>query len=306
MKYTLVKDTGNYPYRNIALEKYLFDTCQEDEMILYLWVNDPCVIAGCNQNVLVEWDSQFLQANQIYPIRRFTGGGCVYHDRGNLNYSFISHLNHKNVDKWIDIILQAVNHFGGKASFSGRNDLILENRKFGGTAWLEEEDKILFHGTLMIDVDIETMVKALTPNMLKFEGKAIASVRSRVINLASYFPELNIDTLITAIEHSFISEYGKLIPKQIAPSPEWNKIVEQLTAKQWIYHRNADCDISLSYKINNQIIELDLKIEANCIKNIEVFTDSMDILVADRIKNELLGLVYTDTNIQDKLFQILA
>ncbi|RRD95465.1 lipoate--protein ligase [Clostridiales bacterium COT073_COT-073] len=305
MKYNLVKNTGHNPYHNIALEKYLFDICAGDEIILYLWVNQPCVIAGCNQNVLLEWDNTFLKENEIYPVRRLTGGGCVYHDLGNLNYSFISGLEHKDIEKWLKIILDAVSSFGLSVGFSGRNDLVMDDRKFGGTAWLEEDNKILFHGTLMLNVDLEQMVKCLTPDLLKFEGKAIASVRSRVVNLSDKADELNTDRLIQAIERSFSQVYGELTDKSVQDNSDIEQMVRKLSSPEWIYQKNSDCDISVSYKVKNQLVQLDLKIENNRITDLNVFTDSLEVMVADKIKQHLCGLVYSETDIPTKLSELL-
>ncbi len=305
MIYKLYQNTGQLPYRNIAIEKYLFDTCLEDEIILYLWINDPSVIAGCNQNVFLEWNNDFLKEKGIYPVRRLSGGGCVYHDRGNLNYSFISSIKHKDIEKWLEIILDSVSSFGFKAVKSGRNDLCIDGKKFSGTAWLEEDDKILFHGTLLIDVDRETLQRALTPRQLKFEGKSIKSVKSRVINLKELSEDYTSKDLEKEIINTFEKTYGKLENMTITTSSELEKIEEKLKSKEWIFARNSDCDISLTYKFKSALVNLDLEIKDNFIKNVNVFTDSLDINIVTIIKKELIGIKYSDSDIKSLLEKIL-
>ncbi len=309
MIYSLVKDTGNYPYHNIALEKYLVDSCEEDEIILYLWVNEACVIAGCNQNVLQEWNEDYITAESIHPVRRFTGGGCVYHDVGNLNYSFIASTANRDVDewieKWLEIVLDAVRKFGIDAKFSGRNDLTAGDKKFGGTAWLEENNKVLFHGTLMVDVNTEKVVKALTPNLLKFEGKAIQSVKSRVINLKDLASELDVEQLSQSIVESFEEYYDKTSIKLIEDNSHLNQIKTKLLSKEWIYGRNSNCDMTVSYKINSQLVTLKLIIEDGRIVGVDAFTDSMDVTVKNKIEQALLNQFYMGNNIKDVLNDLL-
>ncbi len=306
MKYFLIENAGYLPYYNIALEKYLFDHCRQDEILLYLWVNDPCVIAGCHQNVLLEWDNNFLKKEGIYPVRRLTGGGCVYQDRGNLNYSFISGLKHQAVEKWLNIILNAVNYFGLTASLSGRNDLTVGGRKFGGTAWLEEDDKILFHGTLMIDVDIAQMERSLTPNLLKFEGKAIASVRSRVVNLRECSPKLQSEALAAAIVSSFAAEYGRPERLVIQQVPELAAEAARLAAPEWIYNKNASGNILLEYKLQGELVQLNLTVQENTIAGVEIFTDSVDALPLAQLKERLIGAKYTESDFAAILNEALS
>ena len=306
MRYALIENTGYLPYYNIALEKYLFDHCREDEILLYLWVNDPCVIAGCHQNVLLEWDNNFLKKEGIYPVRRLTGGGCVYQDRGNLNYSFISRLEHKAVEKWLNIILNAVNRFGLTADLSGRNDLTAGGRKFGGTAWLEEDDKILFHGTLMVDVDIARMERSLTPSFLKFEGKAIASVRSRVVNLRECSPKLQSEALAAAIVSSFTEEYGQPECLKMEQKAELEAEAARLAAPEWIYNKNASGNILLEYKRQGELVQLNLTVRENTITGAEIFTDSVDALPLARLKERLMGAKYTESDFTAILDEVLG
>ncbi len=305
MKYKIVKNTGNFTYYNIALEKFLTESCDEDELILYLWINEPSVIAGCNQNVIKEWDDKYLREHGVHPVRRFTGGGCVYHDLGNLNYSFISRAKDKDIEKWLEIVLDGVRSFGISAAFTGRNDLTTDGRKFGGTAWLEEDDVVLFHGTLLIDVNTEEMLKCLTPDMIKFEGKAIDSVRTRVVNLSEINPEISSEKLALAVEKSFENAYGKLEEMQVGCSRRLDEILGKLTSDDWIYSRNATCDVSKQYKVKGQIINLEFKLTEGIIEEVRVFTDSLDVGIKDRIEQEFRGKKYLEKRIEAMLDDLL-
>ena len=172
------------PYYNLAVEEYLFQTA-EDEVFM-LWQNEPTVVIGKNQNAYAEVELDVLRERGIHLARRITGGGAVYHDLGNVNYTFIAKSGQQGIDfaHFTAPILRALAELGIRAELSGRNDLLVDGRKFSGNAQYSANGKTLHHGTLLFDSDLTVLSDVLRPDEEKIRSKAVRSVRSRVTNLA--------------------------------------------------------------------------------------------------------------------------
>ncbi len=175
----------------MAFDEYCLQQLSSDAPLFYLWQNAPAVIVGQNQNVYAEVNLPYLEQHGIQLARRVTGGGAVYHDLQNLNFSFVSQLRDLDTDVsfLLDLVVQALRRLGVPATFSGRNDILVEGHKVGGTAKRVWHDRLMVHGTLMYDVDIPTLIEALGTPQSKLTAKGIASVRSRVGNLRQLLPQ---------------------------------------------------------------------------------------------------------------------
>ena len=184
---------GSDPYINLAAESLLLREAAEPT--LYLWVNSPSVIVGVNQNILKEADAEYLRSNGVSVVRRTTGGGAVYHDLGNLNYSFIIPNSIYSVERQNRVISDALRNFSVEAHFSGRNDLVVGVRKVGGAAYKKSVPNSLHHGTLLVNLDIGAATAALTPAPEKLESKGVDSVKSRIANLSEFSDAVNVATL---------------------------------------------------------------------------------------------------------------
>ena len=184
MKFSFLKTTN--PYLNLAIEEYLLKY-SDDEYFL-LWQNEPTVVIGKNQNAFAEINHEFTKENKIHIARRITGGGAVYHDLGNLNYSFISKKQGTNIDfeYFSRPIIEALKDMGIPAELSGRNDILIENKKISGNAQTHYNDRVLHHGTLLFDSDIDKLSSALNVDETKIKTKAIKSAKSRVTNIKSF------------------------------------------------------------------------------------------------------------------------
>ena len=180
---------NNDPAFNLALEELL---CSEfPEEVLMLWRNRSSVIVGKNQNTFAEVNRPFVEEQNIPVIRRMTGGGAVYHDIGNVNYSFIIHERRPGADSFAAFacpVTEALRRMGVDAQFSGRNDILVDGRKISGSAQCCVKERTLFHGTLLFDVDMDMLGKVLTPGKAKIESKGVKSVRARVANLKEFLP----------------------------------------------------------------------------------------------------------------------
>lgn len=196
---------GRNPHFNLALEECLLDWLPDahDDLLL-LWQNDPAVIIGRYQCLPQEVNLPFARSHKIPVVRRITGGGAVYHDKGNLNFSFLtSHPAPTQPDCWLTQICGAINKLGANVEIAGRNDLEIAGRKISGTAQLRRQGKLLLHGTLLYRANIEVLGKVLTPGKHKIASKGIASVRSRVCSLADYLkPQIQIGDIKNALAAS--------------------------------------------------------------------------------------------------------
>ena len=229
-------NTQTDPAFNLALEEVL---CREfPEPLLMLWRNSSSVIVGKNQNTFAEVNAAFAAANKIPVVRRMTGGGAVYHDLKNVNYSLILHERQPDSDSFARFarpVTSALNKLGVPAAFSGRNDILVEDRKISGSAQCCIKNRTLFHGTLLFDTDMEMLEKLLTPGKLKMESKGVKSVRSRVANLKEFLPEMEVETFMEQLrqELQFFAGTPENLPD------EWNAKAEHLASekyRQWTWN----------------------------------------------------------------------
>lgn len=178
---------------NLAAEEYLLKEKEED--IFMLWRNDNAIIVGKNQNSLGEINREKAEEKNVAVVRRLTGGGAVYHDLGNLNYTFIMKNDGSdflNFRKFSEPVIKALNEMGVKASLSGRNDLLIEDKKFSGNAQCVHKNRMLHHGTLMFKTNINLLSEVLNVDRSKIESKGIVSVKSRVTNISEHLPDKSI------------------------------------------------------------------------------------------------------------------
>ena len=191
MKFLRLNTTD--PYYNLAVEEYLFRHATED--VFMLWQNEPCVVIGKNQNAYAEINMDVARRDGIAVVRRITGGGAVYHDDGNVNYTFIAASGNASLDfsRFCAPIIDALCEVGVTAALSGRNDLTVDGKKISGNAQHSANGKTLHHGTLLFDSDLEKLSSVLHVDEEKLRAKSIRSVRSRVINLKTLLPQLQAD-----------------------------------------------------------------------------------------------------------------
>ena len=199
---------GTNPHRNLAIEEYLTDTVPEDTLIVYLWQNKHTVVIGRNQNAWAECRTAEFERDGGTLARRLSGGGAVYHDMGNLNFTFSLRTEDYDLRKQQSVIVEACRMLGIPAEISGRNDILTNGCKFSGNSFYSHNGCSFHNGTLLLSVDMANLGKYLTPSKVKLESKGVASVRSRVINLTELVPTLSVAQMADAMVKAAEKVYG--------------------------------------------------------------------------------------------------
>jgi len=265
------------PAVNLALEELL---CREHpEELLMLWRNAPSVIIGRNQNTLAEINRDYTNAHHIHVVRRMTGGGAVYHDLGNLNYSLIIHERTPSPDSFARFarpVVSALQKLGIPAEFTGRNDIAVNGKKISGSAQTCFGSRTLFHGTMLFDTDFEAMCQALTPGDLKIESKGIKSVRSRVMDLRELLPALSMEQFIETLSSQLSAELqcGKMeeLPQEWLAKAQ-NLADEKYRTEAWNFNSPFSYNYSKTLRFTGGTITAELKIEHNTIAALRVSGD---------------------------------
>ena len=295
---------GQDPYVNLALERYLLENAQEGTCTLLLWQNNNTVVIGCNQNPWKECRTGQLKEEGVHLTRRFSGGGAVYHDLGNLNFSFICSEELYDLEKQFRVIQNACKLCGIEATLSGRNDLQVGDKKFSGNAFFHQNGIACHHGTLLISSDYEKLSRYLTPSKAKLEGKGVSSVRSRVSNLQDFSPDLTVEKMKSFLLDAFQKVYG-IPPTPIKLSKAAFDKIEEITAflknPEWIYskHAPASCTLESRYSWGGFCVELDVK--NGSITDCSVYTDSLDWRLAQVIEDALIDCQFSKDAILSRI-----
>lgn len=280
------------PYYNLAVEEYLFSETEDD--IFMLWQNEPCVVIGKNQNAFAEIDIDKAKENNIKIVRRITGGGAVYHDFGNLNYTFISS---RNSEKGIDFayftepIIEALATLGVCAELSGRNDLLVDGKKFSGNAQHSSDKRTLHHGTLLYNSDLSVLSSVLSVDEEKIRSKGIKSTRSRVVNLSELIDGYDVDGFIETIAKFVEKKYG-VVRSEVAK----NEIIEELRSRNasyaWIF---PERELVSRYSIRKKkrydfgIVDIYLDMSNDVIKDIKISGDFFGNKPLSELESRLVG-----------------
>ena len=302
LKYYITNETD--PYKNLALEEYLLLNVAEDECILYLWQNENTVVIGRNQNPWKECKVKELEESGGKLVRRLSGGGAVYHDLGNLNFTFLVSKNNYNVDRQLEVIIKSVNNLGIPAMKSGRNDITAEGRKFSGNAFYSLADKCYHHGTILVDVDMPSLSKYLNVSKAKLKSKGVDSVRSRVANLTEYVPDLTIDILKDELINGFGQVYGSK-PIQIDEGQlAEDKLKEgekKFSSWEWKYGKKIEFSDSFERRFSWGDVELQLLVEGGIIKDCRLYSDALDTELFEKIPEALIGSLFAAKDMEGAL-----
>lgn len=301
---TYIESDQYSPYKNLAVEEYLLLHCGENECMLYLWQNQNTIVIGQNQNAWKECLVSKLEEDGGHLARRLSGGGAVYHDLGNLNFTFLARKENYSVDRQLEVILRAVRRLGVPAEKSGRNDLLANGQKFSGNAFYEHDRHCYHHGTLMVNVNLGELSTYLTVSKEKLKSKGVESVKSRVTNLKEFVPELSIQELKAALKAAFEEVYGltaAVVPLGELDQREVEERTEKFSSWEWIYGRKLDFQYELSHRFTWGQVNLQVVIEKGKIRAVEVYSDSLRPAFILDLRNYLKGVKYNKQDICTEL-----
>ena len=292
------------PHRNLAVEQYLLENIPEDTCTLYLWQNRRTVVIGRNQNAWKECRTTQLEADGGFLARRLSGGGAVFHDLGNLNFTFLVNKADYDLQRQLRVIVEACQLMGIPAECSGRNDVLSDGRKFSGNAFYEHQRKNYHHGTLLVDVDMADMSRYLSPSKAKLTAKGVESVRSRVINLKDLKPDLTIEEMAVRMEDAFQKVYG-LTARQLDGRQFDRGYIDALTERngswEWLYGRDLQCSLEYDSRYTWGEINIQLSVEEGVVQEAKVYTDALDWELAQKVKEALAGCRFKVEDLHGRL-----
>jgi len=296
------------PWRNLAIEEYLLNSIKENQCILYLWQNQNTVVIGKNQNPWRECQTKLLEEEGGKLARRISGGGAVFHDLGNLNFTFLVDRKFYDLERQLKVILTAVNSLGISAQFSGRNDLVVDGRKFSGNAFCFRTMGAFHHGTILVNADIKNLGRYLQVSKEKIRSKGVKSVQARVINLKEYNTSLSIPIMAQALIKSFGEIYGGNPAVVEGEDGMEAKILQELYEKnsswQWRYGESPCFDIEIENRFSWGGVEIGLKLQNARIEKATVYSDAMDEEFISMIPDALNGCVFDACSMSDCLLKL--
>ena len=299
LRYTETDCTN--PFINLATEEYMTFRAAEGEVTMYLWQNANTVVIGKNQNPWRECRVESMREGDCKLARRISGGGAVYHDLGNLNFTFIAREDEYNIPKQTEVILEAVRLLGINAEKTGRNDLTIDGMKFSGHAYYQSNGYCYHHGTIMFNVDPTPLGEYLNVSAAKLKSKGVKSVRSRITNLINHKPDVTLEELKKALYDAFAKVYGGEVERFDIPTaetdPELKALIDKYSSEEWRFGRKIPFTTSISERLDWGGVDIELQVEGGVIQDCGLFSDSLETEVFGVLKEKLMGCKYSKSAI---------
>ncbi|MFD1850027.1 lipoate--protein ligase [Oceanobacillus bengalensis] len=298
------------PMVNLAIEEYILENFGEKDTYLLFYINKPSIIIGRNQNTIEEINTDYVDEKGIKVVRRLSGGGAVYHDEENLNFSFITKddgESFQNFAKFLQPIIKVLNKLGVPAEVQGRNDVAVEGRKISGNAMFSTKGRMFSHGTLMLDSDLEEVTKSLKVKKEKIASKGIKSIRSRVANISEYLDEkISMQEFKEAIlKNVFEVDDVKDVPQYVLTDEDWEKINEisknRYQKWEWNYGKSPSYNVGESHKFPAGLVDIRLDVQKGVIENCKIFGDFFGIGDVKELEAKLIGIRHERQAIEDAL-----
>jgi lipoate-protein ligase A len=286
---------------NLALEEYVLRNKMGDDDLLLFYVNAPAIIIGRNQNTIEEINPDVVEARGIHVVRRISGGGAVYHDLGNLNFSFMTRdvkSRFNRYDRFNGPVVEVLRELGVPAEIGGRNDILADGRKISGNAQFATPDKMFSHGTLLLDSNLDDVTAALRPRPGKVESKGVKSIRSRVANISEFLSApLGVEELRERIlERIFGTRDRALIPSLQISDEDWAGVHELHSKKygtdKWNYGENPASNVQRAQRFAAGEIDVRLDVKENHIAGVRIFGDFNGRRDVGEVEAKLLGLPF--------------
>ncbi|PKR86694.1 lipoate--protein ligase [Heyndrickxia camelliae] len=296
------------PQINLAIEEYALKNLDPNETYLLFYINQPSIIIGKNQNTIEEINTEYVDKNGIIVVRRLSGGGAVYHDLGNLNFSFITKDDGEsfhNFLKFTEPVIKALKKLGVDAELSGRNDIQVGERKISGNAQFSTRGRMFSHGTLMLNSELENVASALKVKKDKIESKGIKSVRSRVANISEFLDKkITIEEFRQLLLES-IFEGQNPIPEYKLTDEDWEKIhklsKERYQNWDWNYGKSPKFNLQHSHRFPVGSIDVRLDVNKGLIETCKIYGDFFGVGDVEDIENKLTGVRYERHEIEKAL-----
>ena len=297
------------PRINLAIEEYALNTMDvEKDSFLLFYINQPSIIIGRNQNTIEEINTDFVEQNGIIPVRRLSGGGAVYHDLGNLNFSFLTKDDgdsFRNFKKFTQPVVDALKKMGVDAELSGRNDILAEGKKISGNAQFSTRGRMFSHGTLMFDTEIDAVVSALKVKKEKIESKGIKSIRSRVTNIVDLLDKpMTVEEFRLAILSSIFGGEDKVQYWELTEE-DWvniHKLSEERYQKwEWNYGKSPKFNIQHSHRFPTGSVDVRLEVNKGVIEEVKFFGDFFGVGEVEEVEVLLVGKNYSKEAIEQAL-----
>lgn len=299
------------PRVNLAIEEFALKHLDINETYLLFYINEPSIIIGKNQNTVEEINADYVREEGIHVVRRLSGGGAVYHDLGNLNFSFITKddgNSFHDFKKFTDPVVKALKKLGVNAELSGRNDILADGKKISGNAQFSTKGRMFSHGTLLFDSEIENVVSALNVRMDKIESKGIKSIRSRVTNIREHLDE---DMTMEEFKETLLAylfEEFESVPKYELTEKDWEEIRkisrERYANWDWNYGKSPKFNVELSNRFAAGSVDVRLHIVKGIIQENKIFGDFFGVGDVSDIEDKLNGVRYDREEIEKVLEDI--
>ncbi|PTI43652.1 lipoate--protein ligase [Staphylococcus xylosus] len=295
------------PTLNLAMEEYVLKKMPKDDSYFLFYINRPSIIIGKNQNTIEEVNQSYIDEQGIDVVRRISGGGAVYHDTGNLNFSFVTDddgNSFHNFQKFTEPIVEALKSLGVDANLSGRNDIQVGEAKISGNAMVKVKDRMFSHGTLMLNSELDEVQNALKVNPAKIKSKGIKSVRSRVANISEFLDEpIDINKFKSIILKSIFGETQ--VGEYKIKDKDWEKIEKLSNEKyrtwEWNYGRNPKYNFEREEKFEKGFVQIKLDVKKGRIEHAKIFGDFFGEGDITELENALEGTMHEFDSIEEAL-----
>lgn len=310
MNLRILKSAVTNPWFNLATEDWIFQALDANSHTLFLWRNSETVVIGRSQNPWVECKIDKMEADEVFLARRQSGGGAMFHDLGNTNFTFLSPKNSYNQAANFTIIINALKKLGIDAQLSGRNDIQVGDRKISGNAFKHAVDRSFHHGTLLVNADMQKLGDYLNPHPLKLKAKGIKSVRARVANLIEFNEDITHEILSNALIEAFCEYYGETAPVEeldeasLAEQPTLNQYYEQMADWDWRFGKTPEFTHHIETRFDWGIIDMHLDVKQAVITDVVIFSDALTVELIDLLKDALAGVKYNKDNIKTRLDEL--
>ncbi|WP_068676632.1 lipoate--protein ligase [Oceanobacillus sp. Castelsardo] len=301
------------PMVNLAIEEYILENFGEKDTYLLFYINKPSIIIGRNQNTIEEINTDYIDEKGIKVVRRLSGGGAVYHDEQNLNFSFITKddgESFQNFAKFLKPIIKVLNNMGVPAELQGRNDVAVNGRKISGNAMFSTKGRMFSHGTLMLDSEVEELTRALKVKKEKIESKGIKSIRSRVATISEFLEEkISMEEFKeTILKNVFEVDDVKDVPQYELTEEDWERIYEisenRYQKWEWNYGKSPSYNAQESHKFPAGLVDVRLDVQKGIIKNCKIYGDFFGVGDVKELEEKLVGIRHERQAIEDALKEI--